>query len=415
MVSLDEIKSFIGISNIDPSLKNGANTCPACGKKNKAHVYADQHIKCWSAYCELNKRHDLVSYYAWKNNLELPRDFKVVVRDLASIAGIENKGKIFDKRSVFFNEILSIYEHYLWSEEGKDALEYMRGRGFDDLTLKINRIGFAPDSTCLRMFDIDTSLLKEYGMLKSGREYFEGRIIFPIIDWRNNVIHFTGRYLGTIPTDIEGNDIYPRYKDSKGEPGIKNYLALENKLGTSNKNKPLHIVEGFPDAMFLDQFGLQTVGVLGLEKLANHVRKIERFKEVIFIFDNDKFEEGPNKGLYKSWLRVLPQIMHIGQICPLIKFYVWMVPEVVERENRIIRTKDINEWGLAVGDNPLAHINSNKVPLVKYCIDSYIDNITKHGDLIKLLNSTQDEEYFMSRNNKFREMSPIKYMKEVLL
>lgn len=414
MVSLDEIKSFIGISNVDPSLKNGPNTCPACGKKNKAYVYGDQHIKCWSTYCELNKRHDLVGYYAWKNSLSLPRDFKVVVKDLSLIAGIKDKGKVLDKRSLFFDEILSIYEHYLWSEEGSNALNYMRSRGFDDLTLKLNRIGFAPNDTCLRMFDADVSLLKEYGMLKSGKEYFEERVIFPIIDLRNNIVHFTGRYIGTIPKDVDGHEIYPRYKDSRGEPGIKNYLAFENKLGSSDKNKPLYIVEGFPDAMFLNQFGLQTLGVLGLEKLVNHTRKIEGFREVVFIFDNDKFEEGPNKGLYKSWLKVLPQILHIGQICPLIKFYIWMVPEIVEKENKVVRTKDINEWGLAINTNPLLYINEGKIPLVKYCIDSYIDNITMHGDLIKLLNSAEDEEYFMLRNSKFREMNPVKYMKEIL-
>lgn len=412
MVCINELKETIGLTDVDSSLNLGSTDCPACGKKNKATVYANQHIKCWSSNCVLNTRHDLISYYAWKNGLSIPQDFSRCIRELAFIAGLDVHYEI---QSNFLDEVLKIYEYYLWSPEGEKARDYLYSRGFDEMTLKINRIGYAPTETSLREFDLDINKLKYNNLLNNGREYFSKRIIFPIHSSRGEVVHFTGRYLGDIPLDLDGEPKYPRYKDTKGEVGIKNYLAFEYKIPLFRKDHTLFITEGFPDAMMLDQLGMQSLGMLGLEKLEVHARKITEFKEVVFIFDNDTFESGVNKGVYKSWVKVLPQILTMACLLNKIKFYVWMVPSLVEKSNSIVPCKDINDWVKCYLGNAKKTIEEEKIPLVKYAIDSYIDDPSRHRDLVRVLNNTEDEEYFLTRREElFGGKTLIEYLKEIL-
>ncbi len=45
--------------------------------------------------------------------------------------------------------LLQLYMYYLYTQSGKQALDYLRHRGFDDELIKMFGIGYAPDKSIL--------------------------------------------------------------------------------------------------------------------------------------------------------------------------------------------------------------------------------------------------------------------------
>ncbi|MEI3112267.1 MAG: toprim domain-containing protein, partial [Oscillospiraceae bacterium] len=109
---------------------------------------------------------------------------------------------------------------------------------------------------------------------------FRGRIIFPIIDVRGNVIGFGGRVL---------DDSTPKYLNSPDTPiynKSKNLFALN--LAKRSKAGRL-ILTGYMDTIALHQGGFDcAVASLGTSLTEDHARLISRYtKEVILAYDGD--------------------------------------------------------------------------------------------------------------------------------
>ena len=110
---------------------------------------------------------------------------------------------------------------------------------------------------------------------------FRGRIIFPIIDVRGNVIGFGGRVL---------DDSTPKYLNSPDTPiynKSKNLFALN--LAKRSKAGRLILTEGYMDTIALHQGGFDcAVASLGTSLTEDHARLISRYtKEVILAYDGD--------------------------------------------------------------------------------------------------------------------------------
>lgn len=110
---------------------------------------------------------------------------------------------------------------------------------------------------------------------------FRGRVMFPIIDVRGNVIGFGGRVL---------DDSTPKYLNSPDTPiynKSKNLFALN--LAKRSKAGRLILTEGYMDTIALHQAGFDcAVASLGTSLTEDHARLISRYtKEVILAYDGD--------------------------------------------------------------------------------------------------------------------------------
>lgn len=422
---LERVRSAISITDICPELKpQGTCDCPACGKRSKLSVWGNQTVKCWSPSCSLNKSRDVVSFYRHLKGLEDRSGFYQALKDLEKLGRIASDSQDSDARSRLLEQCLTIYQHYLWSEQGKEALDYLRSRGFYDEAIQEQGIGFAPSDTCLREWDIDHNALKREGMLKNRREYYSNRIIFPIKNYTGRLVHFVGRYLGEVPKDEYGEDRLPRYKDSQGAgglPGTKAFLAFENYIPDYLKRPDPYVVlgEGYPDTFTLFQRGIPALGLLGLEKLTSHAHKLKGFKCCICVFDNDTYAANhPTHPLeYKSWRRVIPQLMEMQMILPHVEFYMWMVPEKSKNtEGKTYAAKDINDW-VARSGKPMNElwgiVQSQQQEFISAVVDKLGSDISQHGALLKLIAATSRDPHILQRFIS-PEMSPVEYAIRIL-
>ncbi len=351
------------------NLRHGTNDCPACGGRGKLSVYP-HYMKCWRTSCELNAGMGLVNAWRWHTKL----DYAGAMQQLEARAGIRQAREVMDARSIVLESALEAYHYYL--DTTPAAQDYILRRGWSlDLARSIG-IGYAPPGG-LRQFDIDHEALAREGLIKEdGEDYYRERIIFPIRDTRGHLVHMVGRYIGS----SEGT---PRYKDTRAAINSKRYLYLEHCLKEYSKHpaRELYIVEGPPDATSLIGRGLPVVGLLGLEYLLCHTSKFKPFRRITFIFDSDKYSDDhpTHAGVYKSWVRIIPQLVQLQVNLPLAELMTYMVADY----------KDINEWLVAEPRvNAADTINANRILFVDDLLAQWGPDISHHVDILRVLTAT---------------------------
>ncbi len=185
-------------------------------------------------------------------------------------------------------------------------------RGFDDETLTAFGIGYAP-----KIYEFVTKPLIDKGKLemaitvgltntKEGRSYdfFTDRLLFPIHDFRGNIVGFGGRKSDT----AEG----PKYINTK-ETDIYNKSGLLYGLYQNResimKSKTAVLVEGYTDVAGLYQNGCQlAVAACGTAVLSEYQCKLlHRYADhVIICMDNDGYDSEGNmqKGMLSAFKNI---------------------------------------------------------------------------------------------------------------
>lgn len=418
----ERIINEIKISQILDVKDYNSSTCPCCGKSNKFSIHANRG-KCWSSYCELNKSQDVISLYQWKHNLADRWEATKAIEQEFGLAVGSNKP---NERSQLLEKCLDVYHHYLMKTiEGKQALDYLRSRGFLDSTIEQLKLGYAPDFSCLTRAGIKATDLHKEGLYEEGKEYYSKRVILPIRNTFGHLVHFQGRYILPITKDNKGEDTIPKYKDSRAAQGktTKDYLALEEYLDSYLKSSDtLFVAEGYPDTISLWQKGLPVVGSLGLEKLTQHTSKLKKFENIVFMFDNDIYPfNHPKYSLeYKSWIRVIPQLVELQLALSQVNFYTCLVPHhtIHKTDKYAVETKDINEWltvGQLTGDEVKAYIAKKQTEFVSSLVSQWGSDTSYHFSLLRLIQAT-GKSYLKQELLKYipSSKSPIDYACEVL-
>lgn len=397
------VKASVVITDVDSSLRTGTNNCLVCGGRSKAYVAANQYYKCYSSKCGFHG--DVIALHRAIHGTS----FMETLTALEQIAGIVHDKEQRSRRASLLNQVIETYASILWIRSGKPALDYLRGRGFDDIALHMHQVGYAPTDGTLRRYGFSAADLSSLGLYDGHNEYFSNRIVFPIRDTGGNPVHLIGRWLGSVPTDEHGNDKWPRYKDSKGNPSSKNYLAFEHLMGGLPGS--LTLTEGYPDALMLNQMGVPSVGLLGLEGLVRHAHKLARFKELTVLADNDRFpEDHPNfPGQYKTWSRLLPQLADLQVVLPATTIYWMPVPEG--------HGKDVNDWvrGTGIQSSELkAHIVEARSELISSLVGLWERDYDKHVYLLRAIASTGRGAGLLEAAIKRTGMSPVEYALSVM-
>lgn len=211
------------------------------------------------------------------------------------------------------------FERTLHMPEGKAALEYLRGRGLSDAIIKKFRLGFAPNGrnmlkAAMARDKVPENLLVETGMLiqppndqeggdgqRDPYDRFRGRVMFPIMDRRGQVIAFGGRILG---------DGEPKYLNSPETPIFHkgNVLyGLDHALASAHKSGQMIVTEGYMDVIALYMAGFEnTVAPLGTALTEGHLSALWRVvKEPVLCFDGDNAGQ---RAATRAAERALPEL-----------------------------------------------------------------------------------------------------------
>lgn len=186
------------------------------------------------------------------------------------------------------------FEEFLRQEVGNPAKTYLKGRGVEGVTAARFHLGYAPPAGGLvKVAERDRVALEDLqkaglvGRREEGDsrlfEMFRGRVIFPILDAREQVVGFGGRTLG---------DAEPKYlntaQNAVFQKGKLLYALPWARKGLGTRRQAL-VVEGYMDCLMAHQFGIDwTVATLGTALTEDHARILGRqVDRVVLLFDPD--------------------------------------------------------------------------------------------------------------------------------
>lgn len=190
-----------------------------------------------------------------------------------------------------------IFQQNLFSDIGKEPLQYLKKRNLTEQIIRKFRIGFAIDGWSGLInkigpkYNNETSKLLKTGLFsrsEKGTVYdrFRSRIIFPISHQSGDVIAFGGR-------DYNKND-QAKYLNSPEtaiyqKSNVLYGLNVTKSAITNSNNKYIILVEGYMDLLQLYQAGIEPViAVSGTSLTKNHAAIIARYnKPVVILYDGD--------------------------------------------------------------------------------------------------------------------------------
>lgn len=193
---------------------------------------------------------------------------------------------------------------------GREALDYLYARGFDDNIITKFRLGFAPNNNGLKAQlssrEISEKEMNELGLLtipedktRTSHDFFRNRVMIPIMDKRGRVIAFGGRVM---------DKSQPKYLNSPETPIFNKRRILYNLNYAREKGyeaQRLIICEGYMDVIAMDKYGIgYAVAPLGTALTEDQIQEAWKVvSEPICCFDGD------NAGIraaIRSVDRVLP-------------------------------------------------------------------------------------------------------------
>ncbi len=267
--------------------------CPFHGEKTPSFYVYDDHYHCFGC----GEHGDIITFVMKSTGA----GFMEAVEDLAGQAGLEvpkptPQAAEAQARRATLAEVLEAackeYQLWLWGQEGRAALDYLRGRGLADDTIRRFQLGWSGEgrgqlAAALRGQTIKPDQLIEAGLMKQGErgpvDMFFSRVMFPIRDRRGMLISFGGRIMG------DGQPKYVNGPETALFSKRRSLYGLNLAREAVRKGAPMIIAEGYMDVIALSQAGFAgAVAPLGTALTEEHLEEIWRLSpEPVVCFDGD--------------------------------------------------------------------------------------------------------------------------------
>ena len=230
--------------------------------------------------------------------------FPESVEKLAAEAGVElpkwsPEDEAREKRKKSLYEIVELaavfYQEQLFGAGGRQAQDYLKGRGLDGAAAKQFRLGYAPSGGNVLIEHLTSHNVTQDEMIEAGlarpaqdgrpmRDFFFDRILFPITDGRSRVIAFGGR--GMAP------DAKPKYINTGETPLFSKGSNLYNfpaARAAAIKAGNIILAEGYMDVIALVRAGfVHAVAPLGTAFTEDQLQMLWRAApEPVLAFDGD--------------------------------------------------------------------------------------------------------------------------------
>lgn len=277
--------------------RNFKTNCPFHNDKTPSFVVSPER-QIWHCF-SCGRGGDVFSFLIEYEHIEFPEALRI----LADKAGIILQNQKIDtgltskKEKIYsLNHLAAEFYHYLLTKHdlGKSALSYVLGRGIKPQTIETYLLGFSPHGASLvtylqkkKHFTVDDMF--EAGLAtRHGRDivdFFQGRLMFPLYDHRNNTIGFSGRVL-------DPNEKISKYINTREtlvyHKGLT-FFGLNSAKESIKKEETALLMEGEFDVISSFQEGItNAVAVKGTAVTTDQVNLLARFcKKVQLCFDTD--------------------------------------------------------------------------------------------------------------------------------
>ena len=301
---IDEVKSRNDIVDVIGSYIN-------LNDKNKALCpFHDDHSPSFSVHPEkqiykcfsCGESGNVITFVEKINGVSFEEAVKILADRVGIKLDIKSPRKRNEKLEKYYDindTALKYFKNNLFSNEGKQAIDYLNKRGVDKDIINEFNIGLASNNKLTKLlegkYDVNDLLSVDICKDINGKYYdtFQNRIIFPIMDENNNIVAFSGRkYLSD---DLKDNTL-SKYVNSKETIIFKKNNVLyniNNSLLNIKKSKEIIITEGFMDTIRMSQIGYKNVvALMGTAFTHEHLEMILKYKcRVVLNLDQD----GPGK------------------------------------------------------------------------------------------------------------------------
>lgn len=314
MSVVDDIKDRLDIveviSNYITLQKAGRNfkaLCPFHSEKTPSFTVNPER-QGWHCFGACSTGGDAFSFVMRMERM----DFGDTLKQLAQKTGItlqrkhdeDNKDDLYTINM----EASKFYQDVLASSEGQRAATYLAERGVNQDTIEAFQLGLSPKIgnqlyDHLRKSGIDTERSIEAGVLHKGndgtvRDFFWGRLMFPIHDYRSRITGFGAR-------SLDNSD--PKYLNTSATNIFDKraiLYGLHMASDTIRKHDAAVVVEGYMDVITAHQHGYtNVVASMGTALTDRQVGQLKRAaSNFILALDPDAAgQEATLRSLESSW------------------------------------------------------------------------------------------------------------------
>lgn len=273
-----------------------------------------------------------------------------------------------DKKQLIFKinaEAARYFYSNLAGENGVEALKYLKNRGIKNSTIKMFGLGYAPEGWNNLLQYLKEKGYSEHDVYEAGLakvrdngsyydSFYDGRIMYPIINVQGNIIGFGGR----IMTEKSNTGKYLNSPETIVFKKKENLFGLN--IAKSDNSGSLLLMEGYMDVISLHQAGISNaVASLGTAFTDEQAKLVKRYGgKAVLCYDSD--EAGK-----KATLRAGEILSKNG-----IRTKVLTVTD----------GKDPDEFVRNKGGDSFRILIENAKPLIEYRIDEIQKEYT--GDLL---------------------------------
>ena len=267
--------------------------CPFHAEKTPSFYVYDDHFHCFGC----GEHGDAITFVMKSQGAS----FTEAVRSLAAEAGLEMPRASPEEaeretRRAGIQAVLAaaarLYQAWLFGGQGAAGLEYLRGRGLAEATIREFGLGWSGEgrgalALALQRQGIAVEQLVEAGLMKPGDhgpvDMFFSRVMFPIENRQGEILSFSGRILG---------DGQPKYVNGPETPVFskrRSLYGLAQARAAVRTGEPLIVVEGQMDVITLSQAGFAgAVAPLGTALTEEQLAELWRLSpEPVLCFDAD--------------------------------------------------------------------------------------------------------------------------------
>ena len=268
----------------------GMALCPFHGEKTASMSFTDTENLFHCFGCK--EGGDIFKYVQEINHLEFQEAIEFVAEKYGFKLSYTQTNENSDFKN-FYEKINLLNDFFIESMKSSDAekaKKYLSTRKFDLSDIEYFSISFiSSDERKFQSFcnenNIDKNDLKKLGFISSnGNMLFKNRILFPILNFRNEVIAFGGRSI---------DDFGPKYLNSSDSVLYKknrNLYFTKDFVSSAKRKGYVFLVEGYFDVLSLNKLGYSnSVSTSGTAFTSQQLEAISRYTEKLLIcFDNDE-------------------------------------------------------------------------------------------------------------------------------
>ena len=274
--------------------KNMVGLCPFHSEKTPSFTVYPENGSFYCFGCGAGG--DVITFIRRIENL----DYMESIRFLAQRAGMTvPENRVDDGLSRLRTRILAMnretarfYYAVLQSPAGESGRAYFEKRALRPETIRHFGLGFSPADRFALVDYLERKGFTQEEMVLANLAYksergkaigrFYGRVMFPIIDLRGNVVAFGGRTLG---------DDKPKYLNTSETPVFsKRDMLFALNFAKNGNRRRLILCEGYMDVITMHQAGFtEAVATLGTSLTPSQARLMSRYaEEVVVSYDGDE-------------------------------------------------------------------------------------------------------------------------------